>query len=167
MLSADQIIATLDLQAHPEGGYFREVYRAAGTIPATALAPRWNGSRAHATAIYFMLKAGQISRLHRLTSDEQWHYYSGAPLAITSLSPDGTASRQVLGLDLAAGERPLVLIPAGHWFGAALLPGGDYTLIGCTVAPGFDFQDFELGTRAALQRTFPQHSALIADLTPP
>lgn len=131
-LDADGIIRLLGLEPHPEGGWFRETFRdGAGA-----------GGRAHSTAIYYLLKAGQRSHWHRVDAAETWHWYAGGPLAL-SVSPDSQfAGTNILGPDLAAGHRPQLVVPARHWQAAE--PLGDFTLAGCTVAPGFDFAGFEL-----------------------
>ncbi len=129
-MTADEIIARLDLQPHPEGGYYREMFRAAGT------------GRTAGTAIYFLLKAGERSHWHRVDADEIWHLYAGAPLEL-SLSDDGKTARHLrLGTDFALGEEPQLVAPKGVWQAARTL--GSWTLVGCTVAPAFDFAGFEL-----------------------
>jgi len=130
-MTADEIIDLLKLVPHPEGGYFVETFRDTN-----------GGDRALSTAIYYLLKAGQRSHWHRVDAAEIWHWHSGAPLAL-SISPDGIASEtQTLGADLMAGHRPQLIVPQNHWQAAA--PLGDFTLVGCTVAPGFDFSGFEM-----------------------
>jgi predicted cupin superfamily sugar epimerase len=131
-LSAAEIIARLELKPHPEGGHFRETFRDAGS--------ERNG-RAASTAIYFLLACGERSHWHRIDVAEVWHYYAGSPLAL-SIAHDGPSKTQRLGPDLAAGERPQAVVPAHAWQAAESL--GDWTLVGCTVAPGFDFSAFEL-----------------------
>lgn len=129
---ADAIIAALDLKPHPEGGHYAETFRD----------PDPAGGRSHSTAIYFLLKRGERSHWHRIDAAEAWHYHAGAPLRL-SISADGrTAVDRTLGLDLAGGARPQLVVPRRHWFAAESL--GDYTLVSCTVAPGFDFAGFEL-----------------------
>jgi len=131
-MTADDIIRVLDLKPHPEGGYFRETFR-----DATA-----RDSRAASTAIYYLLKADEVSHWHRVDAAEVWHFYAGDQLQL-SLSPDGMPpERHVLGLDLARGERPQIVVPAQVWQSAR--PLGRYTLVGCTVAPGFEFNGFEM-----------------------
>ena len=158
-------ITKLALQPHPEGGYFREIYRSAERIPATALPTRYRGPRHFSTSIYFLLAATQISTLHRLASDEQWHFYDGGPLLLAMIAPDGTSSEVCLGRDPARGEQFQVVIPAGTWMGARLARRHGYALIGCTVAPGFEFQDFATGQRSDLLEQFPRHHKLITALT--
>jgi predicted cupin superfamily sugar epimerase len=128
---ADCIIAALELKPHPEGGHYRETFR----DPETA-----NG-RAHSTAIYFLLKGGEISRWHRVDAVETWHWHKGAPLELT-IAKNGNTARHVLGPDIERGERPQGIVPKGAWQMAKSL--GEYTLAGCTVAPGFEFSGFEL-----------------------
>jgi len=157
----------LALQPHPEGGYYRETYRS----PLRISLPR--GDRACSTAIYYLLVGTQISRLHRLQSDEGWHFYKGVGLWVHELDPTGQHQIHHLGLDLAQGYRPQVLIPAGHWFCAEVAPTPDETndrdracLVGCTVSPGFEFADFQIGDRATLLTQYPQHRDLIERFTP-
>ena len=133
-----QLIRSLDLLPHPEGGHFRETYRAIETVPT----PR--GPRAASTAILFLLAAGERSCWHRIRSDEAWHHHGGGGLVVYELCLAGSVRRTRLGLDLAAGERPQHVVPAGHWFAAEPAPASPWSLVSCTVAPGFDFADFEL-----------------------
>ncbi len=156
------------MQPHPERGYYVETYRAAATVTAPA-----NGqTRAASTAIYFLVTRAQpTTYLHRLVSDEIFHLYEGGPLDVLRLRADADGGRQGevvrLGLDLAAGARPQVVIPAGAWFAAELAPGVSHCLIGCTVAPGFDFADFELAAGPELAQHFPAHAERIARMTRP
>ena len=133
-LSADEIIRLLELQPHPEGGHYRETFRDSQRIDT-------GSGRAASTAIYFLLQAGEISRWHRVDAVEVWHWYAGAPLMLSIA--EGAEKREIrLGTDLLAGERPQVVVPARAWQQAQSL--GDWTLVGCTVAPGFEFAGFEL-----------------------
>jgi hypothetical protein len=133
MSEADRLIAELGLKPHPEGGHYRETFRdKAG-----------EGGRAFSTAIYFLLKRGEESKWHRIDAVEIWHWYAGAPLEIaTAASPDGARETQILGPGILSGQRPQFVVPADVWQSAKTL--GDYTLVGCTVAPGFEFVKFEL-----------------------
>jgi len=158
-------IKKLALQPHPEGGYFREIYRAAGQIPSTALPACYRGPRPFATSIYYLLAGTQISAFHRLTSDEQWHFYDGNTLLLAMIAPDGTSREVRLGRDHNRGDQVQAVIPAGTWMGARLAGRRCYALIGCTVAPGFEFQDFAAGRRCDLLKHFPQHCKLITALT--
>ena len=146
VLNATALIEQLELQPHPEGGYYRETYRAGELVDT----PR--GPRAASTAILFLLVAGEWSSWHRICSDEAWHHHGGGGLLIYQLRPDGQACVSRLGLDLSAGERPQVVVPAGSWFAAEPVAGNTtWSLVGCTVAPGFDFADFELASQSQLQ----------------
>lgn len=131
-LTAGDVIAILDLKPHPEGGHFRETFRD----------DRGDGKRAASTAIYFLLAAGEVSHWHRVDAVEAWHWHAGAPLALSIAPPGGPSAETILGADLAAGERPQGIVPAGYWQSAKSL--GAWTLVGCTVAPGFLFETFEL-----------------------
>ena len=158
-------IEALELRPHPEGGHYRETYRAADMLPAS-VAPGRRAPRAASTAIYFLLTGGECSRLHRIASDELWHFYAGTALALYVLDHDGSLTRATLGARVERGERPQACVPAGCWFGAVVEEPDGYALVGCTVAPGFDFADLELGHRAALLDEFPQHREVIERLTP-
>lgn len=157
---ADELIAQLNLQPHPEGGYFREVYRSASTVQAFQPAE----TRSAVTTIFFLLKAGQFSRLHQVTSDEIWHYYEGDPLELVWGPLDGTpCERRVLGL-VAEEQSPVLSVPANDWQAARTL--GDYTLVGCTVAPGFEFHNFRMlrdsaAEAAAVRLRYPELNELI------
>jgi uncharacterized protein len=159
-------IEALGLRPHPEGGHYRETYRAADVLPAGVLPGRPEGPRAVSTAIYFLLVAGECSRLHRISSDELWHFYAGTSLSLYVLHRHGSLTRFTLGTRIERGEQPQAYVPAGCWFGAAVEDTDGYALVGCTVAPGFDFADLELGARAALLDEFPQHRVIIERLTP-
>ena len=156
---ADFWIDHLGLELHPEGGYFRESYRSALALQLAA------GERSASTAIYFLVSADRPSRFHRLQADEIWHFYRGDALEICCIAPDGRLEIHVLGTAILAGESLQLRVPAGTWFGARVRAGGAYTLCGCTMAPGFDFADFELATRHDLLQTFPQHASIVRELT--
>jgi predicted cupin superfamily sugar epimerase len=160
-------IAQLNLRPHPEGGWFRESYRADETIARTALPARFTGPRAFATAVYFLITRDVFSAFHRIRSDEIWHFYAGDAVTLTVLDVDGSGRLTTarLGTDPACGETPQVVIPVGAWFAAEVDMAGRFALVGCTVAPGFDFADFELGERANLIRRYPQHREAIERLT--
>jgi len=156
MTRGQEIIAALGLVPHPERGFFTETYRAASLVEAHG-APR-----SASTAIYFLLADDhRSSALHRLKSDELFHLYEGGPVRVPMLFPDGAGTIATLGRDLAAGERPQLVLPAGTWFGAQLAPGATHALWGCTVAPGFDFADFELADDAQLTARYPDFADLI------
>lgn len=158
-------ITRLHLTAHPEGGYFRQTYYSPDIISAAALPDRYQANRAVATAIYFLVAAPQVSKFHRLRSDELWLYHAGYPLTISAITPEGGLRQFILGLDLDNGAVPQVCISQGWWFGAAVNDPQGYTLVSCIVAPGFDFADFELADRAQLVSAYPQHHTMIHRLT--
>ena len=159
-IDADELIKFYGLRAHPEGGYFRETYRSAEKADFPGI-----GARNFSTAIHFLLDAGARSRLHRIKADELWHFHLGGPLAIAQIYPDGRTENTILGTDIRAGQRLQHAVPAGCWFGACPGEGTEFSFVGCTVSPGFDFADFELGSRAELLRRFPGAAELINKLT--
>ncbi len=165
-MTAEQIIALLGLQPLPvEGGYYAESYRAAETIPAEALPGRYRGPRAHGTAIYYLLTPDTCSHLHRLPTDEVWHFYLGDAVELLQLGPAGAGRVVLLGPDLASGQRPQVMVPRGTWMGARLAAGGRLALLGTTMAPGFDPADFEAGRREELLGEYPAFREDILALT--
>lgn len=143
-LAPSELIDLLHLIPHPEGGHYRETYRASEQVNT----PR--GPRAASTAILFLLAAGERSCWHRIASDEAWHHHGGDGLVIHELDQEGTARSTLLGLELSTGQRPQHVVPAGSWFAAEPLPGSSWSLVSCTVAPGFDFADFELASQVQL-----------------
>lgn len=162
MMTADDLIRHLNLQPHPqEGGYFRETYRA----PETMDLPGYPGPRSHGTAIYYLLKPGTFSALHRLRGDEIFHFYLGGPVRMLQLFPDGKSQTIVIGPHLERGEVLQVLAPRGVWQGTCLEPGSDFALLGCTVAPGFDYADYEHGDRKTLLEQYPDQREMIERLT--
>jgi uncharacterized protein len=163
--SAQYWIDKLDLIAHPEGGYYRETYRAELSIAREALPPQFTGPRLVSTAIYFLLDKENFSAFHRLRSDELWHFYCGSPIIVYAIEPDDSYSEILLGSDPDAGEVLQAVVKAGCWFASRVRDPQAFALAGCTVAPGFDFADFELGKRAELVRLYPQHRTLIESLT--
>ncbi len=162
MPTADELIALLKLQPHPkEGGFFRETYRSTDRAAEDA---RYRGGRSASTAIYYLLKPGTFSAIHRLASDEIFHFYLGNPVRMLQL--DSTGGREIiLGPHVSAGQELQVVVPRGVWQGSILEAGGDFALLGCTVAPGFDYADYEHGDREQLLRQYPAHAALIQRLT--
>lgn len=163
-VSAAELIRQLRLLPHPEGGHFRETYRASLTVQTP-----W-GPRAASTAIHYLLREGEWSCWHRIRSDEAWHHHGGGPLLLYSVDADGGTGLCRLGLDLGAGERPQHVVPAGNWFAATPAPGSAWSLLSCTVAPGFDFADFELasagqlsGARAAIESLCPHWRRYLAE----
>jgi predicted cupin superfamily sugar epimerase len=159
--AARTLIETLGLMPHPEGGFYRETFRAMLTVDGLA----HGATRPASTAIYYLLPAGTVSALHRVASDEVWHHYDGDPVELHTID-EHTAEHFItrLGRDYAAGERPQHVVSAGVWQ-AARPVGSRFALLGCTVAPGFDFADFEMPARGALLDRFPMHRALVESLT--
>jgi predicted cupin superfamily sugar epimerase len=157
-IDVENLIALLDLRPHPEGGFYREVHRSEQRLELE------RGARAACTAIHYVLPAGAFSALHRVTSDEVWSWFDGDPLDLHLLHPDGRYERTSLGRDAAAGEVPLAVVPAGAWQGAGPATAGG-AWCGCTVAPGFEFADFELGGRDQLLQAFPDQRELVRRLT--
>jgi predicted cupin superfamily sugar epimerase len=159
--AVEMLIARLGLQPHLEGGFFVESFRSPleQTLPDGRV-------RAASTAIYFLLPYGAFSAWHRVSSDEIWHFYDGDPLELTTLNREGTVERATLGREIESGQRPQFVVPAGVWQAAKPMQGENgYSLVGCTVAPGFDFADFEMPDRAALLTLFPSHTEIISALT--
>tara|TARA_B100000683_G_C12418734_1_gene526887 strand:- start:34 stop:537 length:504 start_codon:yes stop_codon:yes gene_type:complete len=159
-----QIIDKLELYPHPEGGFYREVYRSEGLIKADCLEPDMSDERNYSTCIYYLLSSSDYSAFHRIKQDELWHHYEGSSLRIHILLPDGTYKYRDLGNDLENDQHPMVMVPAKAWFAAEVMNKESYTLCGCTVAPGFDFADFELAESSALKEKYPVYSELIENL---
>lgn len=143
-LSPEDVVKMLDLEPHPEGGHFKEMFRDPSTN---------EGGRSASTTIYYLLKAGQSSSFHRIDACEGWHHYAGGPLNIVELNRSGPIVTK-LGTDLRNGERPQYVVQAGNWFGAKPADGTEWTLVGCTVAPAFEFEKFELGQKKQLMNEF-------------
>jgi hypothetical protein len=158
-------IEKLQLISHPEGGYYSEIYRSEGIIPQVSLPFRYNGGRVYSTTIYYLLETGDFSSLHRLDSDEQWFHLDGSALIIHSIDPDGKYEKHPVGKNIEKGESLFAVIPHGSWFGATVDDPNTFALVGCVVAPGFDFEDFELAKRDELIEQFPQHSEIFKQLT--
>ena len=158
-------IEKLGLEAHPEGGYYRQTYRADLILAKESLPDGFTGMRAVSTAIYFLLQGEEFSAFHRLRSDEVWHFYVGSALVVHVIEEDGRYSEILLGSDPEAGEVLQAVVKAGCWFGSRVRDGRGFALVGCTVAPGFDFEDFEMAKREELVREYPQHWGVIEELT--
>ncbi len=162
--SASYWIKQLELLPHPEGGYYKEVYRAKESIKKSALNPRFNGTRDHSTAIYYLLEEGDFSCFHRIKSDEIWHHYDGGVIHIYHLE-NKKIKLLKLGLNIEEGESPVCVVPKNTWFAALPAPGTKYVLSGCTVAPGFDFEDFEMASINQLEEYLNLDQELIFKLT--
>lgn len=157
----------LQMGPHSEGGYFKETYRSGEVSLREHLPKRFSGDRVYSTAIYYLLSNEDSSKLHRIKSDEMWHFYDGAAVNIFVIDDIGNLSVHKLGLNLEEGELPQILIKASKWFGAKVNTPDSYCLCGCTVSPGFHFEDFEMGERKKLLELFPEHRSVIEQLTNP
>ncbi len=164
MNSVDHWISHLGLLPHPEGGFYIETFRSPEIIKADHLPERYHGERNFSTAIYFLLRSQDRSVFHRIKSDELWHFYQGSTLLIYVLTAEGLKIHR-LGANINEGDSLQVLIPANSWFGALVEKRDSYALCGCTVAPGFDFQDFEIARQDFLLTNFPGHSEIIIRLS--
>ena len=165
MLSIEDLINTLDLKPHPEGGYYKETYRSVDQIPNDVLSNAFNSDRAVSTCIYFLLTSKNFSAFHRINQDEIWHHYYGAAIKIHMITEDGEYSSVVIGKDFHNAEIPQYVVKAKTWFAAEIPTNENFALVGCTVAPGFDFEDFQLPSREFLTELFPKHQAIIERLT--
>ena len=155
-LTVQELIDLLELLPHPEGGYYKETFRSPGTTA--------KGDRNLMTAIYFLLTSEDVSRFHRIIGDELWFHHSGSPLVVHTLDENGH-TEHLLGSDLSKGQVPQLMVPSGTIFGSAIVEKDSYALVSCTVAPGFDFRDFELFKKEELLPLFPEHEAIISRLT--
>jgi predicted cupin superfamily sugar epimerase len=161
MNSIENLVEKFGMKPHPEGGWYAESYRSTETINHSALPERFSGDRCFSTAIYFLLPAGVFSAFHRICSDECWHFYEGMPLNLYVIDKNGFLSIIKLGKNIDEGERYQAIVPAGCWFASMPATGEGFSLVGCTVSPGFDFEDFELAKRKQLSALYPMHEQLI------
>jgi uncharacterized protein len=160
-MTADDVIKKLDLKPLPEeGGYYKEIYRAEGTIPKESL-PRHKGKRNYSTSIYYLITPEEFSGLHRVASDEIFHFYLGDPVKMIQIYPNGKLEEIILGSELQKNYMPQVVVENGVWQGTRLVDGGRWALMGCVVAPGFEFEDCEIKSRNELIKKYPQHRHLI------
>ena len=166
-LSPDDLIRHYAMQPHPEGGYFVEIYRSAGLIPAEALPPTFSGTLPYASSIFYLLEEGDMSCLHRIRQDELWHFHLGDPMRLVMISPDGVFSQVLLGQDILNGQHLQYTVPAGYWFGATPAPDSTFCLLGCTVAPAFSFADFDMGYTEPLLALFPHLGKIVTQFTRP
>jgi hypothetical protein len=148
-----------------EGGYYNETYRSPEMISAECLPDRYSSPRSVSTAIYYLLDPGTFSEIHRVASDEIFHFYLGDPVEMLQLWPDGSGKRVLIGTDIDNGMAPQLVVPHGVWQGARLVAGGKFALLGCTVSPGFDYADYESGSRQLLSEAYPEHRDMISALT--
>ena len=161
----EELIRKLELLDHPEGGYYRETYRSRGLISASELSPSFGGGRNYSTAIYFLLTSENFSAFHRIRQDEVWHFYEGSNIVLHLLKPDGSYEKVILGPDISKDHHFQCVVEAGTWFASEVEAPNSYALAGCTVAPGFDFQDFEMAQARELLAQYPAFKDLIARLT--
>ncbi|MBZ0180220.1 MAG: cupin domain-containing protein [Melioribacteraceae bacterium] len=165
MYSYNDFVEKLNLEKHPEGGFFKEVYRSDETIKKDHLPNRFNGGRNFLTSIYYLLQGDQISKLHRIKSDEIWHHHYGSNIIIHTIDENGNIVSHKLGTDNLDVCIPQVIVKRGLWFCAEVEDKNSFALCGCTVSPGFDFKDFELGDFDKLCKIFPQHKSFITKFT--
>jgi predicted cupin superfamily sugar epimerase len=163
--TAEKIVTNLNLKPHPEGGFFRETYRSEGHIDDKNLLKKYNSVRSYSTCIYFMLTSDHFSAFHRIRQDEIWHFYNGSTLILHMINHEGEYLSQKIGINIENNEVPQFVVPGGFWFAAEVLGNDAYSLIGCTVSPGFDFNDFELKGQDELIEIFPNHEPVIKRLT--
>lgn len=163
--SVQQFIMHFDLQTHPEGGYYKEIYRSDYLIPGDVLPSEFGGDRNMSTIIYFLLEKGNFSAFHRIKSDECWHFYAGQTLEVFMIMPNGDLKIIKLGNDIAAGEVFQYIVPSNTWFASAPASSSSFSFVGCTVVPGFDFRDFELAYASQLIQSFPEQEVIIRKLS--
>jgi uncharacterized protein len=164
MINPNQLIEQYGLQPHPEGGWYKQTYKSSEVIAASALPERFGGNRPISTAIYFLVEEGNFSAFHRIKSDECWHFYAGDPLHVYVLQQSRKLEIISLGNNIAKGELFQYVVPANCWFASRPAPGSRYSFVGCTVAPGFDFTDFELAQADSLSAAYPRHETIIRQL---
>ena len=164
MLTAQQLVQQYSLQPHPEGGWYKETYRSNEYIAKVALPERFRGARVFSTAIYFLLEEGNFSAFHRIRSDECWHFYAGDPLLIYVIHIAGSLDIIQLGNDFTKGQLFQYTVPSNCWFASRPAMGSSFCFAGCTVAPGFDFDDFEMAGASSLSVLYPQHAGIIKEL---
>ncbi|GGI46150.1 cupin [Paenibacillus marchantiophytorum] len=162
--SPEYWISKLELIAHPEGGYYKRSYQAEETVTDKELSVQFNGQRLLYTSIYFLLQSHDVSHFHRLKSDELWYFHAGSPLTIHVIHENGSYEEVKLGMNLDKGESLQYLVPKNSIFGSSVMEKDTFSLVGCMVAPGFDFQDFELFTQDELLAQYPQHQEIIKRL---
>lgn len=164
MPTVEKLIEKFEMLPHPEGGYYVRTYQSEGNVSLESLGGGFTGNRPFSTAIYFLLEKGNFSAFHRIKSDECWHFYAGETLLIHVIGPAGKLVTIKLGNKIEKGETFQYVVPAGYWFASEPAPQTSFSFAGCTVAPGFDFEDFELAHSADLVKQYPQHKQLIKRL---
>lgn len=161
-LTVSEYVKLLELNPHPEGGWFKEVYRSSGIHSDGVHFP---AGRCFGTAIYFLIEQSNFSAFHKILSDEIWHFYNGEPLEVIEINSQGELKKTIVGNNLHQGQVFQYTVPAGVWFASRVYGSGKFSLVGCTVSPGFEFRDFELGSRDLLTKQFPLHVEIINALT--
>ena len=161
----NKLVENLELLPHPEGGFYKEVYRSKNLISKEALPDDFSGDRSYCTSIYFLLTSDNFSAFHRIKQDEIWHFYSGTSLSVHVIDDEGKYTEYKVGMNFSHGEQPQLVVPAGCWFASSVSQKDSFAFVGCTVAPGFDFDDFELATRATLTASYPKYKEIIHRLT--
>lgn len=164
MTKTEQLIKQYGLQPHPEGGWYKQTYKSKEYVPDTALPERFNGDRAFSTAIFFLLEKGNFSAFHKIKSDECWHFYAGDPLQIFAIGHTGELEVIILGNDISRGQIFQYVVPANCWFASRPAAGSEYCFVGCTVSPGFEFEDLDLAGVKTLSALYPRHAAIIKEL---
>jgi uncharacterized protein len=160
-MKAEYLVRKLSMEKHPEGGYFRQTYKSDRQFTLEG----YDGPRSAGTAIYYLLKSGQFSAFHRMRSDEVWHFYEGSALALHIIESDGCLKTVILGKDPRKEQVFQAAVKAGNWFAASVVRSGSYSLVGCTVVPGFEYQDWEMGDRDTLLNEYPAHKKIIEKYT--
>lgn len=161
-LTAFEYVKLLELNPHPEGGWYREMYRSTGKHSGDSVFPE---GRNFATSIYFLIEKNNFSAFHRIKSDETWHFYAGDALEVIEIDSLGSLKKTIVGMDIQNGHLLQYTVPAGNWFASRVFDEGAFSLVGCTVAPGFDFRDFEMAEREQLINRFPMHNEIIIELS--
>jgi len=164
-MKVEELVKKLELLPHPEGGYYKEVYRSSETIVRTALPQKFSGERNFCTSIYFLIEMNNFSALHKIQSDEIFHFYAGDAMEVVEINKQGNLKSTLVGNKIEQDQVFQYTVKAGHWFGSRVATGGHFSLVGCTVSPGFDFVDFEMAKRDDLVRKYPQHEVLIGEMT--
>jgi predicted cupin superfamily sugar epimerase len=164
-MNVNQIIKELELLPHPEGGYYKETYRSEVSIKKDDLPHSFSGARSLSTTIYFLIESGNFSAFHKIKSDEIWHFYAGDALEVIEMDETGKVKLTAVGSKMNEAEVFQYVVKANTWFGSRVKASGKFSLVGCTVSPGFDFLDFEMAKREDLLEKFPQHKRIIEEMT--
>ncbi|MCA0932383.1 cupin domain-containing protein [Lutimonas saemankumensis] len=165
MNSIENILRELELLPHPEGGFYKETYRSDNSIEPYALPGSYKSSRNFCTAIYFLLTSDNFSAFHKIKQDEIWHFYGGSAISLHIITKEGAYEKHLIGADISKGEVPQFVVKGGDWFASEIEARDSFGLAGCTVSPGFDFEDFEMADRQDLIERYPDHARIITKLT--